>query len=837
MFQGMGSDLRYVFRVLARSPGFTLVAVLSLALGIGANTAMFGVVRTLLLTPIPVDEPGELALLTWRRDGDVSISNNGSTSYTDPRDGANLNSNFSYPLYRALRDASPPGARTFAFAFLRGVSVSIGDQPAFLAGGALADGAYFPALRPAMALGRPLGEEDDRPDAPLVTVLSHAFWMRAFGGDPGVLGRAVRVNGVPAEVVGVTAEGFEGLSMGGFFPQTEITVPLSAQPRVAPRMASGRDLFASEDNFWLRLMVRLPADASWEAAESAFAAAMRTQPSPLVGGDGHLPVLRLIPGAQGAQPVRPQMARLLWLLLGVVGMVLLIACVNLASLMLARGVSRQREMAVRRALGGGRARLVRQTALESVVLAGAGVVAGLALTLASRRILGGLLTGSLGAGAFGDVDMSVILDPWVLAGSVALGAGATVVFGLLPALRLSRLDPVTWLRDRAAGSSNPRLTVGRLLIALQIAVSVPLVVGAALFLRSVGNLAAVELGFDPRGLASFQVDPAYTRLPEEEYARVYQELLARVREVPGVRSVTLMENALLSGIVSNTTLTLDDRRVPLYFNAVGPAFLETLGMRLIAGRVPGLQDVPDAPLVGAVNETAVREIFGGQSPLGEILRVGSREYQVVGVVNDTPYRDRRSPVPATLYPSALQRNGYGGHHVVVRFDGPVAQVEAAIREAVYRVDPALPVPELRSQQAIIAQSGARERVFTQLLTLFGAFALLLAAIGLHGVTSYAVTRRTAEIGVRVAVGARPPQILWLVLRQVVALVALGLAVGIPVSLWVGPLAGSLLFGVEPDSPGTIAAAALAMMGVALAAGLLPALRASRMDALVALSRE
>jgi predicted permease len=837
MLQGTGSDLRYVLRVLRRSPGFTLVAVLSLVIGIGANTAMFGAVRTLLLTPLPVDEPDELSLVAWTRGGDFSISQIGSASYVDPEGGASLRSNLSHPLYRALRAATPPEVGLFAFAFLRGVSVALDDRPASLAGGALADGRYFEVLRPRMALGRPLTEGDDAAGAPLVAVLSHGFWMRAFGGDPSVVGRVVRVNGAPAEIVGVTAEGFRGLSMGGFFPQTEITVPLAAQPRVYARMAPDRSLLEADDVFWLRLMVRVPEGISRAGVEQALGAAMRTHPSPLVAGDGHLPILRLLPGEQGAQPVSPETARLLWLLLGVVGIVLLIACVNLASLMLARGVARQREMAVRRALGGRRARLVRQTLLEALVLAGAGTAAGLLLTAVGRGLLEGLLTGSLGAGAFGSLEMEVALDPVVVAVSAALGIAATLLFGLLPSLRLSGLDPVAWLKHRAAGSTTPRLTVGRLLIALQIAVSVPLVVGATLFLRTLANLGAVELGFDPVGLASFQVDPGYTRRAPEEYPRLYQELLARVEEVPGVRSVTLMENTLLSGIVSNGSVTVDGEFHMLYRNAVGPAFLETLGMRLLAGRVPGLQDDRGAPVVGAVNETAVRELFGGRSPVGRTIQLGSREVTIVGVVNDTPYRSQRDAVPATLYDSALQRDGYGGHHLVLRADVPVARLEPALREAVSRVDPDLPVPEIRTQATLMAQTSARERVFTQLLSIFGGFALLLASIGLHGVTSYSVARRTSEIGVRVAVGARPGNIVWLVLRQVVVLAGAGLAVGLPAAWLGGPLVGSLLYGIAPTDPGAVASAAAVMLVVAVAAGMVPALRAARLDALVALRSE
>lgn len=834
---GTRSDLRYVLRTLRRAPGFTVVAVASLAIGIGANASMFGVVRTLLLTPLPVEQPGQLKLLAWQRDGDFSISQSGSTGYTDPATGASLRSNFSYPIYRALADAKAPDVELFAFAFVNGVSVAVGDQPAIAAGGALVDGSYFGALRPRMEVGRALGPDDDGVDAPLVAVLSHALWMRAFGGDGDVIGRSIRVNGATVEVVGVTGTGFKGLSMGGFFPQTEITLPLSAQPRVHPRLWSDGSAFLADDLFWLRLMARVPTEEGETGAARRFATAMRSVPSPLIGTDGHLPELQLLDGSHGAQPLSPDTARLLYFLLGVVGIVLLIACLNLSSLMLARGVVRQREIAVRRALGGGRARLVRQMLLEAIVLAGLGTAAGLALAVVGRDFLRALLTGSLGAGALGSLDMEVSLDAPVLGLSVALATVTTLAFGLLPALRLSRVDPAEWLSQRGSGGNAPRLRTGRVLMALQLAVSVPLVVGALLFLRTASNLGAVELGFDPTQVASFQVNPAYTDLTPEEYPRLYQELLARVDALPGVRHATLLENAPLSGIVSNSVFEVDGRRVSLYFNGIGPGFVETMGTRLLAGRMPGLQDGPDDEPVAVVNETAVREVFQGESPVGRTLRVGSREIRIVGVVNDMPYRNQRSPVPATMYPSAFQRSAWGGYHVFFRSDVPLASLETSLREVVTRVHRDIPVPRIRAQTDIIAQTGAKERVFMQLLTLFGGFALLLASIGLHGVTSYSVSRRTSEIGLRVAVGAQPGQIAGLVLRQVVGLALVGLLIGVPVALAAGPVVASLLFGVAPGDPTSVALAALVMFAVAVVSGLLPALKAARVDPLVALGSE
>lgn len=834
MFRGIGSDLRYVLRVLRRSPAFTLVAIVSLGIGMGANTAMYGVIRTLLLAPIPVERPGQLAIVGWRREGrNHDLSQWGSTSYRDPTGGLTYSSSFSYAIGRAFRNASPRGVSLTAYSFLSGASISVGEQPAVLAGGVFADGNYFRTVRPGMELGRPLAGADDAPDAPLTVVLSHAFWLRAFGGDRTVIGRIIRVNGMPAQVVGVTRAGFRGLSTtGGFFPQTEITLPLSSQPLVYPRMSTDGSLFTTDRIFWLRLLVRVPDNVSRGTVASAYTAVLRALPGPASAGDDPPPDVGLLDGSRGAQPVRGRTIAQLYVLLGVVSAVLLIACMNLGSLMLARGVSRQREVAIRRALGSGRARLVRQNLLESLILAAAGTLLGLLLTVWARGLLSVVL-----ASAFHQLDVHIGLDPVVLAGCAGLGVATTLLFGLLPAWRLARLDPASWLTQRTTGAAAPRLGVGRRLIGFQIAVSLPLVVGALLFLRTVSNMAAVPLGFDPTNLAMFQLDPGYTRLPEDQYPRVYQQVLANVRAIAGVRSATLLENELLSDIMSNTRVTIEGEGHSLHMNAVGPAFLETMGMRLVEGRMPGLQDTGDAPLVGVLNQAAVKELFGGVSPVGQLLDLGARKVRVIGVVTDSRYMSVREEVPPTLYDAALQRPGWGGHHIVMRTSIPLGRLEPAVREAVGRVNRDLPVPELTSQTAVLAQSTARERVFMQLLTVFGAFALLLASIGLYGITSYAVTRRTSEIGVRVALGARPLQVLWLVLRQVVVLSAAGLAAGVPLSLMGGRWVRSLLFGVAPGSPLVLVAASLLMLFVAVGAGLLPAWRAARLDPLLALRTE
>ena len=659
MDRGWSTDLRYVLRVLRKSPGFVAVSVLSLAIGIGANASIFGTVRALLVSPMAVEAPDELRIVAWRRASSPGISQISSTNYPDPRGGPEYRSNFSHPMLEAMRVAVPEGVEIFGFSFLRGVSVGVGEAPATLAGGMLVDGNAFSALRPPMALGRPIGPEDDRAGAPLVVVLGHAFWMRAFGGDPGAVGRTIRVNGRPVTVVGVTGRDFIGLSRGGFFPRVDVTLPLAGQARVTPGVTDGPEpLTLAHDTYWVRVMARVPAPVAEAPVAQALTSVFHAQPTSANEGDDPPAEVALLPGGQGAQPVREAGARMLYVLLGVVAVVFLIACVNLASLLLARGVARRREMAVRKALGGGRARLFRQTFLECLVLAGLGTVAGVALAMATRELLGRVVATSAGSASYGRIAVEAAVDPVVVGFAGLLGLMATLLFGTLPALRLSDVDPITWLKHRGGG--GPRLLLGRALLAGQIGVSVPLLVGSALLLRTVANLGQVELGFDADGVSTFQLDPEYAQVPEEEHGDLYLRVLEEVRRIPGVEAVSLVENELMAGIVSNSWVTIDGVRHNLHLNAVGPDYLRTTGMQLREGRMPGLQDGRGAPPVAAVNERVVREVFGGRSPIGATLRVGSTDFEIIGVVNDSRYASARAEVPATVFPSALQRTGYGG---------------------------------------------------------------------------------------------------------------------------------------------------------------------------------
>ena len=839
MLTGILVDLKHVLRGLAASRTFTVVAILSLAIGIGANAAIYSVIRVLLLDPLPVRAPEELSLVYWHQPGKVQFSQMNSAGATDPASGLSLRSNYSYPIYESLRAAAPPGTSVFGFNFLRDVAVQFADQPAISAGGMLADGAYFPVLQPRMALGRALGEIDDVEGGPVAVVLSHGFWMRAFGGDPDIVGRTIRVNGVPADIVGVTAAEFRGLSKGGFFPQTEITLPLKAAPRLNPRwVPDGVSLLRSNRHFWVRTMARIPAGTDPAGVRTALAAAIAPHMAPLQTDPAAGPAsVFLLDGSRGSDQNNRETRRLLFILMGVVGAVLVIACVNLASLMLARGVARQRELSVRRALGAARLQLIRGLLIEGVVLAMAGAMVGLLFTYWSRRVLTTILTAGIGTAPLSTQPLEVTIDLRLVLATFALSLTAAVLFALLPAWRLTRASATGDLKHQVLGARSPRLTLGRSLVALQIAVSVPLLVGAILFLRTLANLGAVELGFNPQGLVYFKVDPSTTGGSPADHAATYLDLLDRLRAIPGVTSATLVENALLSGWTSNGSVRVGDAQYMLYKNAVGPGFIDTMGMRLVAGRAPGIQDRPGTPLVAVLNESAARLLFGDQSPIGQRLGSGPNAAEIIGIVSDSLYDRQRAEIRPTMFDAALQRPGYGGHHVVVRASVPVDALEPALRQAVAEINRDLPIASIKSQIAQMDELTIRERVFAQLLTMFAGFALLLACIGLHGVTAYSVARRTNEIGVRVALGARPGQVVWLVQRQVVVLALAGIVVGVPLAVGVAPLVGSLLFGVAPTDTAVIVVASLVLLFVAAAAGFLPARRAAQLDPLKALRSE
>ncbi|HZB25184.1 MAG TPA: ABC transporter permease, partial [Vicinamibacterales bacterium] len=833
----LAQDVRYSARLLLKSPGFTAVAVLSLALGIGVNTAVLAVVRAVLLAPLPVPEPHELATAHWWRADEVrGMMQINSGGANDPRSGRNLSTNYDYLTYTALRDSVADRADLFALTFMRQANIALDGQPV-TGGGMLVSGNYFRGMRVPMQLGRGIDDQDERPDGAPVAVLGFGMWRRAFGGDPAILGKSIRVNGHPFTVIGVTAREYYGVSKGGFYPPTDVTVPLTAQPLVAPRWTpQGGSLFDHDKTLWLRAMVRLKPGADLRQVETTLSNAFHrrlnetTQP---VAAGAEAPLITLLDGARGLDSLGKTLEQPLMMLGVVAALVFLIACVNIASLVLVRAVARQQEFWIRLSLGAGRARLIRQSIVESVLIAGAGGALGVLLASWAGPAIVSTIAGSAPNA------VSVGLDLRLITLSAAVSAVAALLFGVIPSLRLASRNNADLMRQTGGGASAPRLRAGRTLVIVQVAIAVPLVVGAALFLRTIHNLASVELGFEPRNVVLFKMDPTLNGYAPERTQALYRQVLERLQSVPGVHSATLVENALLSGWVSNTSFSAEGQKPrSTLMNRVGPGFFETMGLPIVGGRGLGLQDGPGATPTAVINEAAGRRFFAGTNPVGQSLVMAGAEpvrLQVVGVARDAKYSSVKAEVVPTIYLPYLQSTGLGAMHVAVR-SGDGIRALPAIRAAVAEVDRDVPITAVKTQAQQIDEAIGSERALTTLLVFFGVFALLLACIGLHGVTAYSVARRTSEIGIRLALGAQRSSVQWMILKQVVWLAVAGLAIGIPAAIFGSRAVGALLYGVQPADPWSVMLGAGILLAVALFAGFIPARRASRLDPLIGLRR-
>lgn len=827
-------EVRRTVRSLAKSPGFTVVAVLSLGLGIGATTAISGAVRALLLVTLPVEGPDEMSLVyhTWPEEWERSQY--GSSSAVDPEDGSQVASNISWPAYEVLKASVGPEVGLSAYSFVREMSVVFGDAPARVAGGMLVSGDYFTTLKLGMHLGRPLNPADDRPGARPVAVLAHHHWTRAFGADPAVVGETVHLNGEAFEIVGVARKGYVGLSPGGFFGPGDFIVPITNHNTfLNMRVREGETLRTAALIHWVRLIARIPADVDRVALSRAWSsvlAAHMAEAGVIAAGDVADMQIRPMEGRRGLDSLRQTTQGPLGMLSAVVAVVLLIACANLTTLLLARGAARADELALRRAIGASRWELARPQIVESLLLAGAGGVLGVVIALEGGPLIVSSLTRGAGTAASSYELNGALIWPAVVASLLAAGLSAWV-----PALRMMRTEPSRHLGVRSRGAGR-RFGLGRALISAQIAISVPLIVGAGLFLRTLGNLVDIDPGFSAEDVVVFRVDAAFVTEDRERQQQLYENILADLEALPEVRSASVVENVLVSGWESNSVATVEGEERQIDMNAVSPGFFETMDVELRSGRLLTASDRAGTPQVVVVNETAERELFDGRA-LGRRFTVGSsREVHVVGVVEDTKYSGLKEEVEPGFFDSWLQREGglYSVHYAI-RSPLSASQLEPMIRQIVSSASPGLPVAALRAQAEHLDRQASRERVFAQLLTGFGAFALLLACIGLHGLMSFAVSQRRAEMGVRLALGATPQSIVRMVLSQVYRLTGIGIIVGLIIALQVTPLIRSMLFGVEPIDAVTLVASVAVMAAVALIAGSVPAIRASRVDPLQSLS--
>ena len=825
-------DLRYGIRTLRQNPGFSLVAILSLALGIGANTAIFQLVDAVRLRTLPVANPQRLALIDF---ADTRSQRGGhATPYPA----------LTNPQWERLRDTQHVFSGMLAW-WDNNFGLATGGESR-LARGMFVSGDYFRVLGVPAVLGRVFTAADDRRGCGVPgAVISYAFWQREFAGDPSAIGRKLTLNYQPVEVIGVTPPGFSGLEIGWAY---DVAVPICAQEALWTEGA----WLDQGTVWWLTVMGRLKPGGSLAQATAGLqvlspALFQSTLPGnyPKVSIADYLK-LQLIatPAATGVSLVRRDYSDPLTLLLITAGLVLSIACANLANLMLARATAREHEIAVRLAIGASRGRLIRQLMAESLLLAALGGALGFWLS----GSFGNLLVSQYATQ--GDpLSLDLTPDRAVLGFALALSAATCLLFGLIPAWRSTRVGAADAMRGNGRGALGTRERFGlrQMLVVSQVAVSLVLLVGALLFSTSLRKLMSVDAGFQQNGILIANIDFRRLSIPSERRSSFKQNLLAELRTLPGVEAAGEIDILPLSGGSISNRVWMDGadggRKVESNFNWAGAGYLQTMGIPLLAGRDFDLHDSPSTPRVAVVNQTFARQLGLGDNPIGKRFRreavPGNPEMvvEVVGLVRDTKYLSLREDFRPIAFLCIDQDTGLSPDaQFLIRAGAPLPETTRALRAAIAGTSREITV-EFRSFAATVTEGLMRERLMATLSTFFGVLAVLIAAIGLYGVMSYLVARRTNEIGVRIALGADRGQILRLVLRQSAMLLAGGLAAGTVLSLFATRAAGTLLFGLQPSDGTTLAVAILLLAAITTAASYFPARRAARLEPMAALREE
>jgi len=889
--QTLLQDFRFGLRLLAKAPGFTTVAVLTLALGIGANTAIFSLIDAVMLRSIPVKDPQSLVVFNWLANKNPDY--HGYSYYGDcarmPK-GESGGCAFSVPLFKTMRAQANVFSGIAAFAGPIEFDLS-GNGPASLARGETVSGDFFSTLGVNTILGRPLGPADDLPNAPPSIVLGYSYWQSAFGSDRKAVGNTVRINNVSAEIVGVASPQFTNLAPG---KTQDFFLPISALPQVDPQRFGTHNTLNDPYSVWLVMVGRLRPSVPIARAQAAASVIFRNEmlhgAKPLSKAADN-PRIALASVQDGLSGWRGSMSSLLWVMVIVVGAVLLIACANVAGLMLARSATRQKEMAVRLALGAGRARVIRQLLTESVMLSAAGGALGILLAIWGVHAITALVT----SGSDQPFGFLVAPDWRVLTFTLGVTLMTGILFGLAPAFRGTRVDLTPALKENASSLPGGARHVARRfrlsdgLVVAQVALSILVLAGAGLLVRTLHNLRDVNPGFDTENVLLFGINPQLIGYKDAKSAQLFRDLRERFAALPGVMSASYSSDALLSGSLWRTDFHLDgapkDGNVTANVMAVGSNFFSTLHIPMMAGRgfispdfvsaaatgaaeqtaqqdwekamaaaangtagaswspkpqPPGAQLAP-IPII--VNETFARKYFPKESPVGK--HIGGYQsddyppgaldpgYMVIGICGDAKYQDLRSKIEPTMY----QPFTGGGAHFELRTAGDPTSLISAVRSVVARADDNLPLFEVRTQTQQIDQILSQERMMAQISSFFALLALALACIGLYGLLSYEVSRRTREIGIRMALGAESRDVLRLVVGQGITLAIVGAVVGVAAALAVTRFLSSMLFGVKPSDPATFVAIAALLALVALAASYIPARRATRVDPMVALRYE
>jgi predicted permease len=825
---GLRQDLRYAIRGLAGNPGFSVVAVISLALGIGANSALFSVFNAVLLRTLPVAHPEQLFVLSLAE-----------SSYRRP-DG------FSYPLFQRMRGVTPTGLAAMS-RIARMHSTIDGDKEIETRFVQLVSGDYFAVLGVSPAIGRMLGPDDNRGDGQPVAVISHGLWERRFGGSAGVLGRGLTLNGAHVTIVGVAPAGFTGMWLES---PADVWIPLPMQPivRYAQNFSTsdgsdpGKPWLGQDEIRWLNLVVRGRANGG--ALDTVFRQSVPRQAEAISSPEARRLFLQLRlslnPIARGFSNLRAQYTAPLFALMAMVALVLLIACANTANLLLARSNRRRREMALRLALGASRGRLIRQLMTENFLVAAIASAAGLAIANGVSALLVRQAMGIAQAA------IPTGVDARVLGFTVALSVLTAFLFGMAPAFYAARVEPESTLKTSSRSVRfGARLNAQKLLIAAQMAWTLILVVGALWFVESLRNLANRNLGFDQEHVVTVWINPQSAGYPASKMPALYRRLLENVESLPGVRSASVAMCGLVSGCRSTSDIQIAGyqahalEQILVQENHVGLNYFSTVGMRLIAGRDFTDRDNQKAPVVAIVNEAFVRRYFPNASPIGQ--RFGYTEKadtEIVGVVEDARVNSvREEPPIMAFYPLQQSYETVLAGSLDVRVTGDAASRVAEIRKAVTTVDHDLPIDRITTLSEQVSGNLRQDRLIMWLAATFGLLAVGLASFGMYGVMSYTVARRTAELGIRLALGAPHRRLFWTVFGESLGLAACGLVVGLPFVLAASHVVSGMLVGVQASNPVPVCAAALGLAAIASLAAYRPAWRASHVDPMIALRYE
>jgi predicted permease len=845
--EGLMQDLRFGLRMLRKNPGFTTVAVLTLALGIGANTAIFSLMDSILLRSLPVADPQSLVLLSWHTPRpEFHGSDRHDDDFNDPK-GGYIGGAFAYPAFELLQKGDSVFSSVFGYQNAGKLNLLFRGL-ADLASTEYVSGGYFSGLGTHPAAGRLIGPDDDRAGAPPVAVISYALSERNFGGPANAPGQSIQINNLPFTVVGVTSPEFFGADPD---MPPDIYIPMHAdqlleadspatQPNTQPNW-----MFIDPNYDWVIPIARLRPGVTPMQAQAALAGAFyewghtaKPQVKPQ-----EIPTLVVREGASGLDSLRRRYSKPLYILLTLVGLILAIACANIANLLLARAATRKREIAVRLSMGAGRLRLIRLFLTESVLLALLGGAVGVGVAVWGIRFITLLL-----ANGQENFTLRADLNWHVLAAVAALSLFTGVLFGLVPSLQSTRVDLVSALKESRTGDvpwrGFRRLSLSRILIVSQIAIALLIVVAAGLFVRTLSNLASVNLGFNGDNVLTFQLNARQAGHKDPEIIAFYEDLQRQFSAIPGVQSASIAHQLLLGMGTSAGAVRLPDGTIKSSRKlSIGTGFFNTMHIPILRGRDIEARDRSGSPMVAVINEAFAKLAFGDRNPLGQHLNMPGAcsqcDVEVVGVVANSLYGKLKGTMQPIVYLPFTQ--GAWGPVQQMFFElrtagNPLGYV-AAVRDIVRRADDRVPLADVKTQRAWIDQTISQEITFARLCSALAVLALAIACVGLYGTMSYNVSRRTSEIGIRMALGAQRRRVIWMVLREVIVLAAVGLAISLPVALLASKLLQSFLFGMKSNDPLTLTGAAVTLVCAAILAGYLPARSASRIDPMAALRQE